>query len=122
LQKVKNDSTTSINKTSLPEYLMHGLDPPYFLDMKQTAVYFESKPKTVVAKKGSRLYLLKIVEVTTNIAQQWWLLLQQMVPSCPFSFPGRFLAKQSARLVFFLHTKSKSSSCHMHPLFDGSRC
>jgi hypothetical protein len=54
MQKVKDDTTTSINKKFLPRHPMHGLDPHYFLSMSQTAVYFESKSKTVVAKKGSK--------------------------------------------------------------------
>jgi hypothetical protein len=33
---------------------MHGIDPHYFLNMDQAAVFFESKSKTVVAKKGSK--------------------------------------------------------------------
>jgi hypothetical protein len=54
LQKVKDDTTTSINKRFVPGHPMHGLDPHFFLIMDQTAVYFESISKTVVAKKGSK--------------------------------------------------------------------
>ena len=54
LQKIKDDTTASINKKFLPGHTMHGLDPHYFLNMDQTAVFFESKSKTCVAKKGSK--------------------------------------------------------------------
>jgi hypothetical protein len=54
LQKVKDDTTTLINKRFLPGHPMHRLDPHFFLNLDQTAVYFENKSKTVVAKKGSK--------------------------------------------------------------------
>jgi hypothetical protein len=54
LQKVKVDTTTSINKWFLQGHPMHRLDPHYFLNMDQTAVYFKSISKTVVVKKGSK--------------------------------------------------------------------
>jgi Tc5 transposase DNA-binding domain len=92
LQKIKDDTTTSINKRFLPGHPMHGLDPHYFLNMDQTAAYFESKSKTVVAKKGAKQYRHEIVVVTEKDAQ-WWSLLQQMVPSCHlFSYSKGSLA------------------------------
>jgi Tc5 transposase DNA-binding domain len=45
LQKVKDNTTTSIYKRFLPGHPVHGLDPHFFLNMDQTAVYFEANQK-----------------------------------------------------------------------------
>jgi hypothetical protein len=52
--------------------------------MDQTAVYFESKSKTVVPKKGIKSVSAETVVGTTTNAQ-WWLPLKPMIPSCPLS-------------------------------------
>jgi DDE superfamily endonuclease len=54
LRQLKNDTTNAINKRFGPDGTLHGMDPHYFLNMDQTAVYFESKSRTIVARKGKK--------------------------------------------------------------------
>jgi DDE superfamily endonuclease/Tc5 transposase DNA-binding domain len=54
LQQVKQDTTTAINSRFIAGGTLENVGPHYFINMDQTAVYFESKSKCIVAKKGAR--------------------------------------------------------------------
>jgi transposase-like protein len=54
LQQVKQDTTTAINSRFIAGGTLENVGPHYFINMDQTAVYFESKSKCIVAQKGAR--------------------------------------------------------------------
>ena len=54
LLRIKQQTTTAINKRFSEDGTMFGTDPKYFLNMDQTAVFFESKSQTVVSCKGKK--------------------------------------------------------------------
>jgi Tc5 transposase DNA-binding domain/DDE superfamily endonuclease len=54
LNAIRIDTATAINKRFSKSGSMYGLNPKYFLNMDQTAVYFESKSSVVVSPKGKR--------------------------------------------------------------------
>jgi hypothetical protein len=54
LQQVKQDTTTAISSRFIAGGTLENVGPHYFINMDQTAVYFESKSKCIVAQKGAR--------------------------------------------------------------------
>jgi hypothetical protein len=55
LEEIKNDTTVAINNRFKEDGgTLSEVDPHFFLNMDQTAVYFVSKSSTVVAKKGAK--------------------------------------------------------------------
>jgi hypothetical protein len=54
LQQVKQDTTTAINSRFIAGGTLENVGPHYFINMDQTAVYFESKSKCIVNQKGAR--------------------------------------------------------------------
>jgi Tc5 transposase DNA-binding domain len=54
LQEVQNDMTKSIRKRLDVGGTLHGLDPKYFINMDQTAVWFEMKSATTVDVVGAQ--------------------------------------------------------------------
>jgi hypothetical protein len=86
LQRIKNQTTTAINKRFSADGTMHGTSPKYFLNMDETAVFFESKSQTVVSPKGKKRYHQETVGVMQK-GQQLLLPLQLLGPSLiPFLF------------------------------------
>jgi hypothetical protein len=63
------------------------MDPHFFLNMDQTAVYFESKSRTIVARKGKNLFAKEIVVAMPNVQ----LLLLQLQPTDPNWIPFLYL-------------------------------
>jgi DDE superfamily endonuclease len=51
---VKQDATTAITSRFIAGGTLENVGPHYFINMDRTAVYFESKSKCKVAKKGAR--------------------------------------------------------------------
>jgi hypothetical protein len=54
LKEVQDDAAAAIRKRLAPGGTLHGMDLKYFINMDQTAVYFEMKSTTTVHEKGAR--------------------------------------------------------------------
>jgi hypothetical protein len=54
LQQKKEDTTTAINSRFFPGGTLEYVSPHFFLNMNQTAAYYESKSKCIIAQKGAR--------------------------------------------------------------------
>jgi hypothetical protein len=54
LKQVQEDAAAAIQKRIAPGGTLHGMDLKYFINMDQTAVYFEMKSSTTVHEKGAR--------------------------------------------------------------------
>lgn len=54
LKQVQDDAAAAIRKRIAPGGTLHGIDLKYFINMDQTAVYFEMKSTTTVHEKGAR--------------------------------------------------------------------
>jgi hypothetical protein len=59
LDMVRKDSVAALNNRFAPGGTLFGTQPKYFLNMDQTAIYFEAKSKTVVAPKGVRTVAIR---------------------------------------------------------------
>jgi transposase-like protein len=54
LKEVQDDAAAAIRKRLAPGGTLHGMDLKYFINMDQTAVYFDMKSTTTVHEKGAR--------------------------------------------------------------------
>jgi hypothetical protein len=54
LKEIQDDAAAAIQKQMEPSGTLHGIDLKYFINMDQTAVYFEMKSNTTVHKIGAR--------------------------------------------------------------------
>jgi hypothetical protein len=54
LKEVQDDATAAIRKRLAEGGTLHGMDLKYFINMDQTAVYFEMKSSTTVNEVGAR--------------------------------------------------------------------
>jgi hypothetical protein len=53
LKQVQEDAAVAIQKCIAPGGTLHGMDLKYFINMDQTAAYFEMKSSTTVHEKGA---------------------------------------------------------------------
>ncbi len=54
LKSLQDDCTSVINLRFKPGGTLSNIPPTFFLNMDQTAIFFESKTNRVVAKKGEK--------------------------------------------------------------------
>jgi hypothetical protein len=59
LKEIQDDCAAAIRNRLEPGGTLHGLEMKYFLNMDQTALYFEMKSSTTVNVVGARTVLIR---------------------------------------------------------------
>lgn len=95
LESVKEDYVTSVCERFDVDGTLHGTDVGTFVNMDETAVFFESKVKGTVSERGSAQLLSGAAALTTRVPPSVWQRLQ-MGPSCLRLLSSR--ANQARRL------------------------
>jgi hypothetical protein len=90
--------TLHLKSTSdfLPGHPIHGLDPHYYLNKDETAVYLERNLEASVAKKGSR---------TVSIRDKWEV--EAFLRAVMTTNNARYLCSTLYQAVFFSYLKGK---------------